>query len=343
MGLNKYMRTLRRMDLAANPRGSVDLIEGQYTSALHLYLQGEVTVAGGTTSGTLVAEGVERLLDNIRLVYDGFHLVNPVEGRELRAISRRMVANIVAADRLADANAQVSTPISLYLMIPFARRYLADPFETVLPPLRVNNEFTLYVDLASTASGGAGSDPGTGALIRGGDRVVTFDSLTLDVVQEYSRNGKSPLYLPVISVQQTAQFDAANAALPLELRSANRFDGLLLHTVEGPNRDNADLINEISFMSGSTRFLDRVPIEILNADEQSSFPSVGGRAAGESDETGYDFLLMADNGKLGNVVDPRVISQPVIEFNVDTPGTTPGLIRAVFMDLITQPGVTAAQ
>lgn len=341
-GINRLLKPLRRMDLKANPNGTADLIEGKYTSALLCRLSGAVSSAAGDDAGALVAEGVERLVKSVRVKYDGFHLVNPIQGRELRALTRRMVANIPAADRLTDAAAQAGTPISTFFIVPFARPYLGNPFETVLPPLKVDREFSIEVELADELTN-AGSARGSGALITGGTNVVTFDSLGVEVVQEYSDNGRAPKFVPVISIAQSDQFSAANAALDFELRQTNRWDGVLFHTIEGATTVNADLLNKVTMLSGSTRYLDGVPIEILSAMEQSVFPATGSRAPGESDETGYDFFLAADNGKLGNAVDPRLISQPQFQFDVDAPNDNPAQIRAIFMELMTQPGVTEVQ
>lgn len=337
MTLNNYRVALPAFPFQAQ-EDSEELLHGVYMKGLEFRLNAEVTVAGGAGDGVLLAEGVQRLIRRIRVIWDGVTLVD-VDGRGAVQISRHVTAQNIAPTALAIPGIQAATPIEVIFRLPFERQYLARPFETVLPPLTVRQQLRLYIDWEPAANVGVGSDPGTGALIFGGDRAVTFNvQPNLTVTQIYATKGKMPWYLPGISSFDAEAFAAANPRLEATVRSSLRFDMAMIRTVQGANAEPQDAINTASLLAGGgVRFIDTIPLADLRAEERFQFPGVN------TNQPGYVSTLFADGGLLGNVLNPNSLSNPRWEFDLAAPTAAPGQLRIYTMDLLAVPGVTVIE
>lgn len=332
--LNTFLEPLPTFEFQAAAKKN-DLPRGLYLEMLTCVLSGNFTVtAGGGTAGTLLDEPIARLIKSLRVVWDGVNLVQ-LSGRELVALSKRVQAQTLTSADITTAGVQ-DTDFSLPFQIPFVRKYLADPFDTVLPPLAVNSEFAVEVIWNNDkANSETGTTAGSGAIVTGGDNVCILSDVQLTVTPHIARNGKAPWMLPVISSYDTQQFSAAGSKLPLDMRSPLPFDSVLLRTFEGANLDVAALINAVTFKSAQTQIYNDVPVATLRAIEESNFPGVS-----DADEVGTHMLAFAAGGKLGNAVNPAELNNPTFEFNVTAPSSNPGFIRAVVMELLSVPGVT---
>lgn len=333
--LNTFMEPLPTFAFQAAAK-KADLPESLYIDHIMCVITGTLDVANGAADGTLQTEPIARLIDRLTVKWDGFDLVGPISGRDIAAISRRVQAQTLSTDDITSAGVQAGTEFKLPFIIPFSRQYLADPFNTVLPPLQVNNEFVLEIKWAQDKSNSnAATTAGSGAIIAGGDRDVVLSDVQLEATTSVARNGAAPWYLPVISAYETEQFSAANPRLVLDMRSPRPFDGVLFRTLEDAAQDPANLISDLTFKSSQVRILDNVGINTLRAGEERIFPGV--QAASE---VGSNFVLFAGGGKLGNAVIPAELSNPEFNFNVAAPSANPGFIRAVVMELYSVEGVT---
>jgi len=332
MGLNVIREP--KPDIAFSTQEEfVDLTPGVFTKRLDLELTGTLTVAGGTTDGTLLAEHVQRLLRSVRVVHDGDEIVD-LTGRDLVAITRRDVARALNFTELAAPGAQVATAFRAKFRVPFERHYLADPFNTVLPPAAVRQEFRLFVEW-ETGETTAGSDPGSAAFISGGDRDVTFPATPrLRIVQVYAETGILPWWQPRYSSFEVDRFSAADPRVEAEIRRAAIVDALVIAAREDATADPTDaLINTVTFRGGARRFIDALRWDLLQDADQEQHPGV-------DNTVGYAMMLLADGGKLGNAVNLRNIPNPLLQFDVAAPTAGQGQVTVILSELVSVPGVT---
>lgn len=312
----------------------VDLTPGVFTKRLDLEIEGTIDVAGGAASSDLLAEHIQRLLTSVRVVHDGEELVD-LDGRLLVALSRRDVARALNFTELADLAVQ-TTAFRAKFRIPFERHWLADPFNTVLPPASVRQEFRLFVEWEQDVIN-AGDDAGTAAFGSPGtgDRTVTFtDGPRLRVVQVYAETGVPPWWQPRYSSFEVDRFTAADARLQAEIRRAAIVDSILVASRENVDADPTDaMVNDLTFRGGSRRFIDALRWDLLQDADQEESPGLDATV-------GYAMIKLADGGKLGNAVNLRNVVNPLLEFDVDAPTAGNGQITVVLNELHAIPGVT---
>lgn len=300
---------------------------------MHVRISGTVDVAGGTTDGTLLSEPIARLVRRFTVRWDSFDLVQPMELRDLAALGRRLVGQPLSGTPITSAGIG-TTNFELNFFIPFARAYNADPFDTALPPLTVRKEFVAEAQWETSRSN-ASSDPGTGAIISGGDRTVTLSDVQMEILPRQARNAGKPWYIPQISAYETVQYSAANPRLPLDFEQNEAFDGLLIRELEGADRDPVNRIQDLTFETKNVKVFEQVTRAQLRAIEEDMFPGVL-----DAEEAGNLFIQFSDGGKLGNVVNPAELTLPRLEFNVDTPASSPAVIRVLAMELLSVKDVT---
>ena len=319
---------------------SEDLLRGVNIKDLHLHVSATVKIAAGASTGAVVVDSPATLIESIRIIWDGYDLVQRISGKDLLAITRRCVKQGIEPTTLADATAQ-TTAVSADLIIPFARPWLVDPYNTVLPALPVRQQLRVYVQWSAAVSS-ATSDLGTGAIVTGSDVAVTFTvAPTMVVTQQYNTSPAKPWAIPVISVNYAPQWSAANAALPYQLRGTLRYDSIMFRAMQGATAALQDSINKITFLAGNQRFWDQTTWDTLKRMERDRFPAV------PAAEVGTLFAMQASGGKLSNAVNPNALraagSDPRYEFNVVAPTGNPGQIRVIEFDLLTRPGLTQLQ
>lgn len=316
----------------------VELTHARNIHQLRLRLTANVSVAGGTTDGTLVQDGILRLIRSVRVNHDGFDYVEPISARSLWYLQRRVVAQPVAPTTLTSAGVQTNTAIALDLIVPFTSAYLANPYDVFLPAMPVTQQLKLFVQL-ETGTTTAASSPGSSALITGGDRNVTITNLLVDVVEVSSApSGLLPQYIPVITNTNSDQFTTANSELEIELRQSRRVALQLLQYRMGPAENLQAGINRFSLVAGNVRIFDAVTFAQLKSYERATFLGV------PADETGTIVLDYLDNGRLGSALDPkRMGANPRYLLDVATPTTSPGRIHVVGFELAVRPGWTAVE
>ena len=317
---------------AVQQRG--DLAQGIFLEKLQIVINAVVNIAGGAANGTIVTDGVARLIRRLTVRWDNETIVD-ISGRDLLTLTRASSKAAVTGTQLASA-AVGSENISLTLILPFARPWLINPFETVLPPLRVNNMFAVLVDWEQGISGGAGSEAGSAAIITGGDRVVTFSTdPTITITQYGAQRGKAPWFLPYYSSFDTDQFSAANPRLQFRLQDARRFDSVFISPRQGALASDADLLNFLTLSAQGVNFMNGIRAEDLRSDQRQQF------AASGTDLNFY--LLLSEGGWLGNSVEPTQMVKPLFTFDVDAPGSAPGVVHLLFSELVTHPQWTQVQ
>lgn len=320
----------------ANTTQQADLARGVFIESLELTLDGVVDIAaGGGNSGTVVADGLVRLLRNVRVMWDNDAIVNNLSGRDLLMLTKAASKAVVSGTELSSAGVG-SYPFSISLTIPFARPWLVNPFETVLPPLPIRTQFKIFVDWDQSVNAGAGSAAGSGVLVSGGDRVITFSTApTLTIVQNAAQRGKLPWYLPYYSSYDSDQFAAANTRFQFRLGQARRFDSVFISPRQGSLLADADLLNYLSLTATGMNYYDTIRATDLRNKQRQDFP------ASTATDLNY-FLRFASGGWLGNSVEPNGMVSPLFTFDVKAPSGT-GVIHMLFSELITYPNLTLVQ
>lgn len=318
----------------------VDLVQGVNVHAIVGRLTATVDIAaGGGNSGTVITEGVQRLIQSLRIRHDGDDRVGLVSGRQLYQLTRCARWDVVAATNLATGDVQ-TTNIAFDFEIPIESPWLDDPVMTVWPAkLPVRQELAAYIQFATDTNAGAGSDLGTGVLVDGGDRVITFTDFNLELVQVYSTGEIMPWYLARWTPDVTRTFDAATNQLPYLLAGGRRIQLSLFRFLSDDFQDATQaLCNNLSLVSGmgALRYLDQLDFVMAQRFDLGDFP-----AAATIGQNGTLVHLLCDNGWLGSALDPRPLNQPQYQFNVNTPANPPGIVDILLGELDVYPGYTA--
>lgn len=320
----------------------VDLLPGVNTHAIFGRITATVDVAaGGGADGTLISEGIQRMIQTFRIRHDGDDRVGLLNGRQLYQITARARREITAAVTLAGPGI-ATTAIAWDFELPIALPWLDDPVMTVWPgSMPVRQELAAYMQWNTAAANAqAGTVAGTGAFYTGGTRVVTFTvAPTIELVQVYSTGVIKPWYLARWTPDQTIQYAAANAQLPYLLAGGRRITAALLRNLQGAAQDATQGITNVSLVSGmgSLRYLGDFNFTMAQREDAGQFP-----AAEEAVQTGTFFHLITDDGWLGSALDPRPLSQPQYQFNCSAP-SNPGVVDVVLSELDVLPGITQVE
>jgi hypothetical protein len=309
-----------------------DLPSGQYIEKLQITLDAVLDIAaGGGADGVVITDGVARLIRRLQVKRDNETIVD-LTGRDLLILTRASVkTDAISGTQLSGAGVGAQT-LALTLTLPFARPWLVNPFETVLPPMAFNNQFAVFVDWAQDVNAGGG-DAGGGVLVSGGTRVITFTTdPTLTIVVYAAQRGKLPWFLPYYTSTDTEQFNAANTRLEYKLNEARRFDAVFLSPRSGALLADADMLNYLTMGAQSQNFIDGIRATDLRTDQRQNF-------AGAGTDLNY-YLLLAEGGWIGNAVEPTEMTKPFFRFDVDAPAVNPGIVHMIFSELISHPDYT---
>jgi hypothetical protein len=313
-------------------RRTEDMLRDVFTDSLIYRIEATVTVAAGVAGVVRGTGSVAQLLNRTDLNWDGTELFT-INGAELRKVTGANSARAIRETVLASAAAG-SYDISGDYMVPFARRDLVDPMQTILPPFPVRQQFRLGVEW-NVERTNATSTQGSAALITGGTSVVTLTNVRVQVVQSYSTRGQTPRFIPILTGIDSEQFLAANARLRIPLRGTRKFNAVLLHSFNaGDTFNDADLVNYVTFKSGNDTLMDNLDRDVLRSAVLYKYP-------GMPADAGWIYIPMAAGGRLENIVDPVALSTPAFELDVAAPASNPGTVRMLFFELVTVDGVTA--
>jgi hypothetical protein len=307
-------------------------------------ITGRLDVVGGTTNGVALTEGTARLIRSFRVRHDGDDRVGILDGRQLYALGTASRLSIEPLVTAASGAVQADTVINARGYLPFALPWLSQPGLTCWPgALPVRTELAAIFEW-NTATSQAASSPGSGAIIQGGDRVVTFDQgPTLELVLVYSTGDAHPWYMTRYVPRSTDNFVAANPQLPLLLNGNRRIAAQLFRSLQTGAAAFADKFNGILDFSllvanGALRYYDRINGLMVQDTYQGLFPAYDDLPLAE--KTGQWLVNFVDAGMLSTALDPRALSNPQWQFNVPSPSPNTGVVDVVSIELDVLPGVT---
>jgi hypothetical protein len=309
----------------------LDLLRGVNFHSLVGRVTASVEISGGSSSGTPVAEGVQRLIRAIRINHDGRDRIERLDGRQLYKLTSRTRYTITQAVQVTSGDA-ATYPVSFDFVIPIAQPWTQRPIETAWPGnLPVRTQLAAWIEFLPVADRGA-------ALISGGDRTISVDDLQVQVWQEYSTGvlPEGPYALTEILTDYTTQFSAANSNLPLLIDNNKPISFALLRALDGATQEAAAIVNTLSLESGfgATNYFKDLDFTMLQREEAGAFPAV--EESGQVGEIGVNFC---QNGMLSLALDPRTLNDPRWVFDVDAP-SNPGVVQATYVQLASLPGVT---
>jgi hypothetical protein len=167
----KQERNLGRINYVANQLVPFDMPEVSLYHKIQLRLRGDITIAGGTTSGTPVEYNPVSIITNIDLVGDG--QVNIFQASAVDTYTENLIDNQLPGELVPLVNGDAQANTIVFGTIDMNFEYKRKPgleLVTLLDSRRYEN---LYLNIQF------GNDA---QLIAGGDRTVTINSLYIDVI-----------------------------------------------------------------------------------------------------------------------------------------------------------------
>lgn len=320
--LDKTLETINRQ-AGGGLSKPVDLLVGMKTHALFVEVEAVVDISGGTTSGTPTAEGLSRLIDQVRIRENGETTVD-LDGRLLQYLTDRGLASAATFDSLATGDVQTTTLRGNYVLS-FASIFGADPSETAY--IARNSRFPLQFDVNFT------SDV-AGALIAGGDRVVAVTSMTVRVTQQYDPiSTKAPFFVPRIQRIGSNAFVGAVNNFPVLIypEGGHRVQGVVAHGLSD-GVTAAMLTGDVSFRGDSQRYVDEVPFRTVLNELRRYFP-------GLTPQAGYLDLNFRRYGKLSECFLAGQDQNPRLVLDVNGGGTV-NTFEVATLELAVLDGIT---
>lgn len=341
--LQKLMAPLGTFQFQSQPQ-QIPLIRGVNIHELLFKVTAGVTITdpGGGAAGTVLAEGVQRLLKAIKLRHDGVDRMI-LDGRWAYRLYLRSGLDVVKATNIASGAAGGPTTITAYVSIPFERPWNARPFDTVWSGRTpVVQELAAYLEWETAKCNAVGgTSEGTAALLQSDNTMkVEFTTApSVEVTQIYSTNAVQPFRVPHYFVRSTDPFAAARTDLEYSLIGIPPHDAVLMRDLYGTYSEPQAGVNYFTFQiaAGATKFYNRIPFADLQMQERRAFPAI---TVGADSRTGELLFLPTAGGKLSGVVEPLTLNDPKFVFDVATPTSGNGRIQMLFSELHRLPGVT---
>lgn len=308
-------------DLDQNsPSFEYELPRNKHLLALILTLEATVSIAGGSSDGSVRSEGMLRLLPDLNVKIGGNYRYPPEFGfRQHARVQGRMTSQALVLDTLSGAGTGVGSEalVAEGLVV-----FSPDPFgdgsaDIHEPPISNRTTARLKGRWEPGEAGSGSSDPGTAALISGGDRDVTFDSgPTLKVTPVYLHDAPRPFYKmkAVISNQEGGVFTGAgDVKVRLDESEEDLLMAIATALENGDERDRYDGFEDVSV--GKRADHQNIDVRALSIRERQNFPAI------PSSRAIQEFALnFADEGKLGTVARPiSDFSQPHLVFTMNAP------------------------
>src|SRR5574341_427704 len=303
------------------------------TLMLALDIRADVTVAGGTTDGALVREGIHRLVKAFRLRDGSTTPVVEIEPRALIQLTRRRGMQAPSGLELASAGVQAATPIRMHYVIPFADRWQVKPSETYLVP-RDPDRFIFETEWAGITNAALAA-----ALITGGDRTVTVANLAVDILQIHDPAlyvKAPPLFVPrILSYERAAP--ASSAQYESEIDTPRWVRLSMLHSLDA-DVSTEGVITVLGIKDDTRDYPRQVLARSFHEQEQWLFGGVGDEANIALAYFLYDF---ADNGRLGNILAPTQGGRP--RWLLTVVGGASRIVKQINVELERVPGLTAPE
>lgn len=262
---NIRYQPLQTITYVAGKAPGIEIIRGVKTHALLFNLAAQVTITGGA-GGTVNAEGVQRLIDRVKIIENGQTTIE-VTGRQLGYLTGRAQRQAAQITQLS-ATAAATYQLSADFVLDFASIYGADPSETCY--VERDSRFPTVIEITFATSPQTQLISGTG---------LVLDSLTIKPTQMYDPVSEvMPFFLPRIKLVSSGSITGTITGFPVYLypEAGARVESVILHTLTD-NVTTATVLNgNVSLRGDKFRYVDQVSrLTMLNESRRFlNFPAV---------------------------------------------------------------------
>jgi len=304
----KNIRFVEQKTLTLGQPETIKIPTNNCIRNLILRLAGSITISGGSTSGTVHAQGVARLLSDISVKRNGSDTIFSLPGWLLYELNRILYGTAGSLTNLANGDAQANTAVNVSLIVPFENLRGVKPFDTLMKASGLSSLDLLVNTVA--ASG----------VVYGGDRTsaVGTTAFTLRASIEEERFVNNFTFGDLrISLLNKVSVGGASANFQIKpLPVGNMYKGFMLFAEDAGVGSNA-LISNIKLKSGSEVFADIAGSELREVNKlDKGIETLG---------TGVYYLDMLPDGMLNSSLDvsPKTGRETLeFELNVAAPGGT---------------------
>lgn len=220
---------------------------------ISLRLKADITISGGTTSGSVVSFSPVTFLQRIELVLNGKDTIVSISGKDLFVLNQIETSRANELITLASGDAQSNSMIYSTINIDF--RLL----NTLVPNLTVLNA-RLFDDITLKLTWGTTAD-----LISGGDRSITVNDMKLWVTTEEETTQFTTPNNVLKKIATIEQVITASGNQTIDLPRGAIYHNLLLN-VQDNSIDNDSLINSIEIKTNGTNVIITNDYNILKMD-----------------------------------------------------------------------------
>lgn len=273
-GLNQYVKPLQSITLTSDDSPQdIDLIPDVLTTGIEVQIDADVTISGGSTSGTLLTETPHGLVEWMMAEHDGFEWLKRIPPREVAMLQRLIHGSAPRFTTFADGDEAANIALQAAYMIPCSNPLLINPFETVgyFPPADLT--FKLWLKRPSTIN--------YGTFFSGGDRTLTVNSIVATIYQHFAKGPLSyrPTLLPQYSYDDSDAISASVSNFPFDVRTEPGERLVLL--LQKHMRDGvgvSDLVNYVTFETARNKIVDVVPPSVLQRLAARFYPGIDASA-----------------------------------------------------------------
>lgn len=331
IGTKTQNRRLQVRELTSIPAGQatqIEMVRGVQHLGIKCRVRADVSIVGGSTEGTVRNSGrALALINRIRISENGTVSTN-VDPRVLHVHAQsRAPKEFTQFTALPDGTVQANTILEDYIYLPFADPLLGNSFETNF--IEKNASQPLFVEIETVGNYQT-------ALIEGGDRTLTVNSLTVEIGQQIDRITSSrPFFLPVYRLLATEIITGTITDLEIPLNINGFVGNLIVQQIGNGLYEASDIITGLEVKGSKVRLDDgRFTPDWFRQAHEYDFGGVV--------PAGYVVRNLVTNGRFGGIHNP--LQDPELSLVVDATtsavfGTT-SEIRVWGLEYLMEPGVT---
>lgn len=279
-------RRIGSLTYSESGTATLDLPRNYAYKGLHLRLTADITVAGGSASGTVKDTSGAQLLKRITIRANGRDVIKSIDFETLHRLTQIRYGTRPEATVMANGGAQANTLLNIHAYLPFEMWRSRKPIDTLLnsKPLQT---------LEFIADWGAKNDWVDSSY----DRTTTINACALEVMsEEYVGVGEKELFAVNKESSTEPEVTATSSEFQIKLPTSNIYRAIAL-VARADGKLNNSIINNIQIKSGTEVFKNVKANHLRDANKR--------RYAIETWPTGYHVLEFAPDGLMSEALDTR--------------------------------------